>query len=181
VLAIAAALALVLGVSSQGGPTTPRAAAELIDPVNVRVVTADGTVVLEDPDGLFLPEGAVVSVGEGGSARIGDTVLAAGDVATVQGGRLVVDHLPVRVVPTPSRVGPGDQPVATPTPSPPAATASPAPVRTPGPIPSPEPTPARTPGSTPRPPATGASPTPTRPPATVRPRLRCLIDGRGSR
>lgn len=180
VLAIAAALAIALGVSSLGHPVPPATASELVEPVNVRVVLADGTVVLEDPDGLLLPEGAVVTVGEGGSGRIGETVLAPGDVATVQGGRLQVERRPAGAVPTPSRTSqPGATlPVTTPTPSPPAATASPAPVRTPGPSPTPTSTPIRTPGSTPRPAVGGPSPTPTRPPATVRPRLRVrLIDG----
>ena len=52
-------------------------------PVNVEVALADGTT-LEDPDGLRLPEGAVITVGDGGSARIGETVLRPGDVATVE-------------------------------------------------------------------------------------------------
>ncbi len=44
----------------------------LASPVNVEVVLVNGTI-LEDPDGLLLPEGAVVRVGDMGSARIGDT------------------------------------------------------------------------------------------------------------
>ena len=69
-----------------GGPPP-----ELAAPVNVEVALADGTV-LEDPDGLRLPEGAVIRVGAGGSARIGDTALVPGDVATVEQGRLRVEH-----------------------------------------------------------------------------------------
>ena len=48
--------------------------------------------MLENPDGLRLPEGAVVTVGDGGSARIGDTVLRPGDVATIEHGRVEVEH-----------------------------------------------------------------------------------------
>ena len=46
------------------------------------VALTDGTV-LDATDGLSLPDGAVVTVGEGGYARIGDQVLRAGDVVTI--------------------------------------------------------------------------------------------------
>ena len=41
---------------------------------------------------MVLPEGAVITVGDDGSAKIGDTVLVPGDVVTVQQGKLHVEH-----------------------------------------------------------------------------------------
>ena len=159
---------------------TPSLGLALAGPVNVEVALADGTI-LEDPDGLLLPEGAVVTVGEGGSARIGDTVLGPGDVVTVEGDRLEVQRpTPVGAVPDPTPTR-SPRPEATrepatsaPTERPPSATPSPTPERTssPPPTPGPTPQPART-----APPAT-ARPTPTPTPAVVRPRLRArLVDG----
>ena len=55
----------------------PGPAPLLAGPVNVTVALTDGTVV-DATDGLSLPDGAVVTVGEGGYARIGDQVLHAG-------------------------------------------------------------------------------------------------------
>jgi len=189
-LAGAVGIALLFAVAS--GPARPVVAPELSVPVNVEVALADGTV-LEDPDGLRLPEGSVVRVGPGGSARIGDTVLAPGDVATVEHGRLHVEHdPPVGVVPggTPTR-----SPHATPTPtsrtspSPrptPTATAplvpsgSPAPTATPAVTPTRPPLPS-SPAQTPLPtrtqvpPPPTASPTPSPTPTIIRPRLRARV------
>jgi hypothetical protein len=167
------------------GLDRPVATPELTAPVNVEVALRDGTI-LEDPDGLRLPEGAVVRVGAGGSARIGDTVLAPGDVATVEAGRLRVEHnQPVGVVPgvTPSASprpvatrSPRPTPAPSRTPGPAAATPSPAPTPVasrPRPTPAPTPTPASTrPPSTPAPTRTDPPPTATPTPAIARPRLR---------
>ena len=127
-------------------------------PVNVEVALADGTM-LEDPDGLVLPEGAVVTVGEGGSARIGDTVLSPGDVATMRDGRLDVEGPPVGALATPDRSPrPTDRPV-TPSPSTrPDATPAPAPTRTPDRTPAATAPPTGQPGTTAKP----ATATPTR-------------------
>ena len=199
--AVVATLALGLVLSTRvDAPRQPLGPPpELAAPVNVEVALADGTV-LEDPDGLLLPEGAVVTVGVGGYARIGDTELGPGDVATIRGGRLeIVDASPVAVAPTPTVVPdrtprpdgtsrsptPRPRPQPTPAASPrrsPAATrppvATPAPERTPAPVP------ASTPEPTPRPPATEPppvvvhTPTPTPNPPVLRPRLRArLVDG----
>jgi hypothetical protein len=131
---------------------------ELIDPVNVEVALVDGTT-LDDPDGLLLPDGAVVRVGAGGSARVGDVVLGAGDIATIDDQRLRVDRpepptASVATIPTPSptptRSPPSGtpnqtiRPATTPPPTPrPAGTAAPTPRPTPKPTPRPTPTPPR--------------------------------------
>ena len=57
----------------------------LAQAVNVQVTLSDGTH-LENPDGLSLPDGAVVTVGDGGFALIGGTELHPGDVATIAQG-----------------------------------------------------------------------------------------------
>ncbi len=182
VILVVAALGLGLGRADRAvGP-----GAALAAPVNVEVVLANGTI-LEDPDGLLLPEGAVVRVGDGGSARIAGVELRAGDVATVgRDGVEVMRPTPVAVLPDPSPDG--TRPPAT-TP----ATASGSPPIPPTPAPSPSPVPQRTssPGPTSEatrsPTATGAAatatatarPTPTPTPAIVRPRLRAVLgDGR---
>lgn len=181
-LAGTAAIAVLVGIAWSGRPVAPP---ELSAPVNVQVALADGTI-LEDPDGLRLPDGAVIRVGSGGSARIGDTVLAPGDVATVEQGRLSVEHAqPVGAVPsaTPS---PDEPAGATSTPRPtPAPTRTLSPAATPtavptGPRPTPSPSPARTPAptgqpGTPVPAATNPPPTPTPSPTIVRPRLRARV------
>jgi hypothetical protein len=159
----AGVLVLALTVGHGRPATNP----ELVAPVNVEVSLADGTT-LEDPDGLRLPDGATVTVGDGGSAQIGDLVLEPGDVARVVDGRLQVERLaspPPAAVRTPARTPSathGER--ATPTPSP-----APTPGRTAAPTPAPTPTPA-----TPEP--TAAGPTPTAPPTPAptfrRPRLR---------
>jgi hypothetical protein len=183
--AVAAVIVLVagLGLGLLRPDPTPSLGLALAGPVNVEVALADGTI-LEDPDGLLLPEGAVVTVGEGGSARIGDTVLRPGDVVVVEGDRLEVQRpTPVGAVPDPTP-GPTARPAATerpatsePTTPPPdrpdaTATPSPAPTAPPARTAEPTPPPART-----DPPAT-AQPTPTPTPAILRPRLRArLVDG----
>jgi hypothetical protein len=102
--ALAVVLAFTLGTpNSQPGP-----APLLAGPVNVTVALTDGTVV-DATDGLSLPDGAVVTVGEGGYARIGDQVLHAGDVVTIEFGRPRIDHdRPIGVVTqTPATRPPG--------------------------------------------------------------------------
>ena len=156
--------------------STPRQPSTLDASVNVEVALADGTI-LEDPAGLVLPDGAVITVGVGGSARIGATVLEPGDVATVRDGRIDIRH-------------PATGALASPGGGPPSiAPASPTPTRKPASLvaPTASPTAARpTPGVTP-PPATrtpGASAvtasatpgtTPTATPAIRRPRLRARL------
>ncbi len=91
--AIAAGTLAVVAVIGQArpvpSPTPP--ALELTATVNVVVQLADGTTV-RNPDGLLLPDGSTVSVGDGGSARIGGLVLAPGEVVTVHDGRAQVQQ-----------------------------------------------------------------------------------------
>jgi hypothetical protein len=87
-----ASLVLLIAVVGLVGVGRPSAAGfELTDAVNVEVVLADGTTLV-DPDGLVLPDAAVVTVMAGGTARIGDVMLRAGDVATIDGRRIRVDR-----------------------------------------------------------------------------------------
>ncbi len=171
---VVAAVVVALGVTVVGPRLVPAQAQTLVHPVNVAVVLTDGTI-LEDPDGLVLPEGAVITVYPGGSARIGDTDLSPGDVATVRDGRLDVDRAPVAVVATPS----GGQVAPTPsmrTDAPPARTPTPAPTASPGRSPAPTPFPTRNPAVTDS--AATPAPTATPAPAILRPRLRArLISG----
>ena len=170
------ALALVLAITP--GRPAPDSARELVAPVNVEVALADGTV-LEDPDGLVLPEGAVVRVGPGGSARIGDLALGPGDVATLSGGRLRVAHgeavvqVPGGATPTSTAThGATNGPTGSPTS--PASMARPTPAPTLAPTGDPasgSPAPARTEV----PPS--VKPTPTATPAILPPRLRARAIG----
>ncbi len=173
----------VAGILVLGGPVS---APELTEPVNVEVALVDGTI-LGDPDGLRLPEGAVVTVGVGGFARVGDTVLEPGDVATVEQGRVRVVHdqplgvlspkpretprptvtrKPARSPGSPSpTTGPSDAPTAAPTTAPteaPTARPTKAPPTTEPPRPTPTPKPSRSAGE----------PTPSPVAELVRPRLR---------
>ena len=152
--ASAAMLVIVLIVGSLSVRTAM--GLELIDPVNVEVALVDGTT-LDDPDGLLLPDGAVIRVGAGGSARVGDVVLGAGDIATIDEQRLRVDRpepptASVATIPTPTptptrslRSGtpkPTIRPATTPPTTPrPAGTDAPTPRPTPKPTPRPTPTP----------------------------------------
>jgi hypothetical protein len=190
----ALAVVLVLTVGVPNG--APQPAPELAAPVNVQVALSDGTV-LEDPDGLRLPEGAVVTVGDGGSARIGDTVLRPGDVATIEQGRVHVENeRPIGVVTGTASPSPRPDAPRTPgaprrTPSPHPATPAPttrgspppsdAPV-TPTPSPSPKPPPTQPP-ATPEPGSSTPPPTATPTPApvyrTARPRLRARLTADG--
>jgi len=152
----------------------PSVAFELSDPVNVEVVLLDGTTLV-DPEGLVLPDAAIVRIGVGGSARIGDVLLGAGDVATVEDSGLRIDRSPRAGV---SQSTPSKTPATrteTPTPSPkptdpvrPTASASASPTSRPDGSGSPKPTPTRT-----SEPATKtASPEtqpPSKPPVDVRP------------
>jgi hypothetical protein len=147
--------------------TRPVPSVELIAPVGVQVAFQDGTT-LEDPGGLLLPEGAVITVGPYGSARIGDTLLAPGDVATIHDGRLQVRHEP------PIGIGTGPLWTATPRPTGQPVGASPTlsphatvPAGSAGTA-SPVPTP-----------VTAVGPTPAPTPVIRRPRLRVrLLEGR---
>jgi hypothetical protein len=179
VVAAAAVVTLGFGRGQPSVDLTP----ELAGPVNVQVSLPDGTV-LEDPDGMMLPEGAVITVGSDGSANIGGTVLVPGDVATVQQGTLHVQHdggigaVPGTRTPTPRPTpdrthGPSPPPTTAPSHGPttaptqrPTTTPTPPPVGTPAPVPTPSPPPTTAP--TPQP-----TPTPT--PAILRPRLRARL------
>ncbi len=128
-------VALVVG----GISVRPMHAFELTDPVNVEVALSDGTTLV-DPDGLLLPDGAVVRIGVGGSAMVGDVLLGAGDVATIDDRRLSVDRLAEATasgatIPSPR---PTTKPPAVPTPTP-ARPATPRPVATPRPAATPRP------------------------------------------
>ena len=143
----------------------------LAQAVNVQVTLSDGTH-LENPDGLSLPDGAVVTVGDGGFAVIGGTELHPGDVATIAKGRIQVEHdRPDGVASATSPATPRSTPRSTPK-------ASQAPDRTPKPTAerSPKPTPKSTPAPnrTPKPAATPTAPPPTpaptpSPPPTAEP------------
>jgi hypothetical protein len=176
--------ALALGLARPDRQPGPGMA---LEGVNVEVVLVNGTI-LEDPDGLLLPEGAVIRVREGGFAKIGETVLRPGDVATVGSGRVEVERpSPVGIVTEPSPTRP-PRPPATPARAsgPPSAspsatpTSSPAPARTSTPATPAEGTqPPTAAGATRAPTASAATatlqPTPTPTPAIVRPRLRAVL------
>ena len=145
---------------------------ELTGANNVEVALIDGTTLV-DPDGLLLPDGAVVRVGADGSARIGDVRLDAGDVATVAGRRLRIERAGATGLIVPGASAATTTP-ATATP----ATALPSPTRSPTEAP-----PSSAPTSTPRPvgTATGsAQPSPDRstppPTATLRPSSPPTVD-----
>ncbi len=174
VASITALAVLVVAIAVLGGVDRSTRELELAEPVNVLVVLADGTT-LQDPDGLLLPDGAVIRVGVGGSARIGDSVLAAGDSATVDDShRLRIDRQsrsaftsPERTsVPTPPRTNrPTPAPTRSPAPTPrPSATSS---TGTHAPAPTATPRPTRTPTTTPTSPS--ATDPGTTPPAEVKP------------
>ena len=194
----AGALVLVAVLASGTPGTAPRSQPELAAPVNVKVALSDGTA-LEIHDGLQLPEGAVVTVGDGGFARIGDTVLRAGDVATIEHGRVNVEHdQPVGAASATSPATPRPTPKATPKGSQaPGRTARPTAQPTPKPTPKPTNAPNRTPKPTARPTAQPATPAPTPSPSptveptpspgapaqhlTLRPKLRAHANRAGNR
>jgi len=194
-LGAAAVVAVAIAVGLGQARPTEVLGPELARPVNVEVSLPDGTV-LEDPDGMLLPEGAVIVVGDDGSAKIGDMVLGPGDVVRVEDGRLHVERrgglgvAPGTATPTPrpapSRThGPTPPPKPSPTPRPtPASTPrpTPAPTTPPDRTPAPTPTPDRTPAPTPEPvktdappPTAAPTPTPTPPPEIIRPHLRARL------
>lgn len=165
-------------------PATPAPAAQLDDAVNVAVTLPDGTV-LEDPDGLILPLGAVVSVGPGGSARIGDEILRPGDSAVVEQGHVTVTRASgqpptTEPRPSPSASGGGAQASASASPEPSAGASGgasgPGSSDTPG---ASGPAPSQTPPVTPRPTQPSATGGPTTTPAAtplvLRPRLRVAL------
>ena len=173
VLAAGLAAAALAAFAVLGGHTpTPSQSIpglELTAAVNVVVQLADGTTI-QNPDGLYLPDGATVTVGDGGSAQIGDVVLQAGEVILVHNGRVQVQQsasvatgrtpsgpsapggpsrTPApsgRASGAPSSGGPGPRPTPTVTPAPTAPptrppTAPPTPMPTPTTAPTPSPTP----------------------------------------
>lgn len=195
--AAASVVALIALFALRWPGSGPVPAPELAQQVNVQVALSDGTV-LDNPVGVPLPDGATITVGEGGFARIGDTELHPGDVAVIQQGRIQVEHNQQAVAsgtaspssrPTPTKPpgtprhtsqpgGATHSPTGTPPPSGgPRVTPSPKP--TPKPTPTPRPTPEPTPQPTPTPTAT---PTPT--PAvvlTARPRLHARLVAGGTK
>lgn len=175
---VAAIVVLAVGATRPGGGPDPSFAPTLTASVNVVVTLADGSV-LEDPTGLILPDGAVITVGEGGSARIGGSDLEPGDVATVRGGRLEIRRPPWE--PSSSAVAVAPKPASSSQPTPPpsgSATAGPtaAPTTRPTATPTTESAdPASSPSATP---TTAPTPTPTATVVIRRPRLRArLLDG----
>jgi len=142
--------ALVLAAVAQGGlaPQYSVPPLELTAAVNVTVQLADGTTV-QNPEDMVLPEGAIVTVGAGGSARIGNVTVNPGEVAVVHGGRAQVERpkqgTASTALATPLHGSPGappsgaigsTQPGATPDPSAPAGSMAPAPSASPAPAPS---------------------------------------------
>ena len=89
--AAASVVALIALFALRWPGSGPVPAPELAQQVNVQVALSDGTV-LDNPVGVPLPDGATITVGEGGFARIGDTELHPGDVAVIQQGRIQVEH-----------------------------------------------------------------------------------------
>ena len=168
--ALAAALAVVvLAVLAVGRPVAPAPSAsgaplELTATVNVVVTLADGTTIA-NPDGLFLPEGATITVGDGGSAQIGDTTLQAGEVVAVRNGRLEVQKpasLATGHGPGTSSGASGGSGSPSPSPRPTSGSASS------GPAPSPGPTALGSPATTPStPPTAPPTTTPTARPTTA--------------
>ncbi len=123
-----ASLALIVGIAMLGSADDRSALAfELTESVNVEVALADGTT-LTDPDGMLLPDGAVVRVGPAGFAMVGDVELREGDVARLIDGRLRIDRQPTGAVQT--QATPSDPPSSV-RPSTPPPTPSPSPRATP--------------------------------------------------
>jgi hypothetical protein len=184
VAAIAAGLVAVILVGlavlppGRVAPLPSSPALELTATVNVVVQLADGTVV-DNPDGLLLPEGAIVTVGDGGSASIGGTELGPGERVVIQAGAIVVQQEAVSSGHASGSTGasqaPTSIPTATggrPTAAAPSATPTPTPVRSAPPTPTlPTATPSDATTSTPSP-TTAPTPSPTPIP---RPRLAASL------
>ena len=195
--AAASVVALVALFALRWPGSGPVPAPELAQQVNVQVALSDGTV-LDNPVGVPLPDGATITVGEGGYALIAGTELHPGDVAIIQQGRIQVEHNQQAIAsgtaspssrPTPTKP-PGtprhtSQPggaTHSPTGTPPASggpRVTPSPKPTPKPTPTPRPTPEPTPQPTPTPTAT---PTPTpQVVLTARPRLHARLVAGGTK
>ena len=156
-----AAVALVIAaivVSVDGGST----AYALSDPFNVQVQLADGRVV-DGTNKMRVGKGAILTVGAGGSVRIGDRVYGEGEVIAIgERGPEVTGR--IEVAPTTTRVEPPvtiriEEPAPTtvaPVTRPPETTAPPRPV---------EPAPT----TQAAPPETSRTPETTKPPTTTRP------------
>lgn len=69
--------------------TAPSAALVLRDASGVTVVLPDGSRVVDPVDGFELPDGAVVSIADGGRATIDDTTIDVASVLEVRDGALV--------------------------------------------------------------------------------------------
>jgi hypothetical protein len=161
---------------------------ELTSAVNVVVELADGTTI-DNPEGMILPEGATVTVGDGGSARIGTLTLTAGERAVVHRGNAQVERprpitsgtaLATPAPKQPSAPPPGASGSPAPSASPPAsapagsstpAPASPGPPGPPGPTTQPVPSPTTPPAPSPTPAATA------RPAVVLAPTLRARLVG----
>jgi hypothetical protein len=194
--AMASVVALIALFAVRWPVASPGALPELAQPVNVQVALSDGTV-LEDPAGVPLPNGAVITVGEGGYAVIAGTELRPGDVAVVKDGRIDVTQgsasatsrpIPTRTPPPRRTSQPGgatSAPTASPSPRPtrsPRVTPTPKPTPTPRPTP-PPPTPTPEPVATPTPTPPTATPTPTPKPVvlTARPRVHARLVAGGTK
>jgi hypothetical protein len=154
-----AAVLIAIVVGTLGARTSPDL--ELTGAVNVEVALSDGTTLV-DPDGLLLPDGSVIRVGAGGSARIGAVVLRPGDVATVDAGRLQIQPG--------SEASRSASPVSTPgrpTASAPPATRSPTPT-TALPTPTSSPSPSVAASKAPPTARPDSTPSPTAPPGGIR-------------
>ena len=199
--AAASVVALVALFALRWPGSSPVPAPELAQQVNVQVALSDGTV-LDNPVGVPLPDGATITVGEGGYALIAGTVLHPGDVAIIQQGRVQVEDNQQAVAsgtaapssrPNPTKPpgtprhtsqpgGATHSPTGTPRPSGgPRVTPSPKPTPKPTPTP-PPPTPEPTPKPTPTPTATPTpTPTPTPVHLTARPRVHARLVAGGTK
>ena len=196
--AAASVVALVALFALRWPGSAPVPAPELAQQVNVQVALSDGTV-LDNPVGVPLPDGATITVGEGGYALIAGTELHPGDVAIIQQGRIQVEHNQQAIAsgtaspssrPTPTKPpgtprhtsqpgGATHSPTGTPRSRRAAPRVTPSPKPTPKPTPTPRPTPEPTPQPTPTPTAT---PTPTpQVVLTARPRLHARLVAGGTK
>lgn len=86
---VAVVVMLVAVASLVVRDTAPSAALVLTDAAGVTVVLPDGSEVVDPEDGFRLPEGAVVSIAEGGRATIDDATIDEASVLEVRDGALV--------------------------------------------------------------------------------------------
>lgn len=86
---VAVVVMLVAVASLVVRDTAPSAALILTDAAGVTVVLPDGSEVVDPDDGFTLPEGAIVSIAEGGRATIDDATIDEASVLEVRDGALV--------------------------------------------------------------------------------------------